>query len=195
MLGFLFNWFVLAGPLNDRSRELGAITLPDLFAFHFRERRPLVRVLSVTVIAVAMWLYVAAQFAAAGKSFSAAFNGVDYRFGVLIGAGIVLVYTVTGGFRAVCWTDFVQGLLMVGTLVVFPLYLLGAELLEMFPVVPLLPNVGLGVALMSYNGTVCWGLNADPELVPDLAVFKRMLVESYERVAEAAEVKTLTPVG
>ncbi len=75
----------------------------------------------------------------------------------------------------------------------FPLYILGAELLEMFPMVPLLDNIGLGVALMSYNGKVCWGFNADPELVPDLDVFARMVGDSYQRVAEAAEVKLLEP--
>jgi sodium/proline symporter len=69
-------------------------------------------------------VYVSAQLAAAGKAFSASIPGVDYRVGVLIGAAIVLVYTVVGGFRAVCWTDFLQALLMVGTLVVFPIYLL-----------------------------------------------------------------------
>ena len=54
-------------------------------------------------------------------------GGVDYRVGVLLGAGIVLLYTVIGGFRAVCWTDFVQALLMVGTLVAFPIYLLATQ--------------------------------------------------------------------
>jgi sodium/proline symporter len=125
LLGFLFNWFVVAGRLNERSRELGAITLPDFLSFHFRERIPVVRILSVVAIFVAMLLYVAAQFASAGKSFHAALPSIDYWAGVLIGAGIVLVYTVSGGFRAVSWTDFAQGILMVGTLVVFPLYLLG----------------------------------------------------------------------
>jgi hypothetical protein len=75
----------------------------------------------------------------------------------------------------------------------FPLYILGAELLDLFPMVPLLPNIGLGVALMSYNGKVCWGFNADPELVPDLDAFTRMVRESYERVAVAADVKLLEP--
>ena len=94
---------------------------------HFRERLPILRVLSVVVISVAMVLYVAAQFAAAGKSFNASFAGMEYWHGVLLGAGIVLIYTVIGGFRAVCWTDFLQALLMVGTLVVFPIYLLARE--------------------------------------------------------------------
>jgi len=124
VLGFLFNWFVIAGRMNDHSRRIRALTLPDFFAFHFRERLPLLRILSVLVIVVAMFLYVAAQFAAAGKAISASFGGIDYRIGVLIGGAVVLVYTVTGGFRAVCWTDFVQAILMVGTLVLFPLYLI-----------------------------------------------------------------------
>ncbi len=127
LLGFIFNWFFVAGRLRDRSAELGALTIPDFFAFSFKERVPLVRTLSVIVILVAMLLYVAAQLAAAGKAFSASFSGVDYKYGVLIGAAIVLVYTVLGGFRAVCWTDFLQALLMVGTLVVFPIYLLATK--------------------------------------------------------------------
>lgn len=124
LLGYLFNWFVIAGRMSDRARQLQAVTLPDFFAFHFRERIPLLRILSVLVILVAMLLYVAAQLAAAGKAFSITFDGLDYSYGVFIGAGIVLLYTVSGGFRAVCWTDFLQALLMVGTLVVFPIYLL-----------------------------------------------------------------------
>ena len=127
LLGFLFNWFVVAGRMSDRARVLNALTLPDFFAFNFKERLPLLRILTVIVILVAMFLYVAAQFAAAGKAFEASFETINYHWGVLIGAGIVLVYTVTGGFRAVCWTDFLQALLMVGTLVMFPLFLLMSE--------------------------------------------------------------------
>lgn len=127
LVGFLFNWFVIAGRLRDRSHELAALTLPDFFAFNFRERIPLLRTLSVIVILVAMLLYVAAQLAAAGKAFAASVGGIGYTGGVLIGAVVVLVYTVMGGFRAVCWTDFLQALLMVGTLVVFPIYLLATH--------------------------------------------------------------------
>jgi sodium/proline symporter len=124
--GFLFNWFVVAGRLRVRAAEVGALTLPDFFAYSFQERVPILRTLSVTVILVAMMLYVAAQFSAAGDAFAAGFPGLRYQAGVLIGAGIVLVYTVLGGFRAACWTDLIQGVIMVGTLVFFPLYLLVA---------------------------------------------------------------------
>lgn len=127
LLGYLFNWFVVAGRMSDRARALNAVTVPDFLAFNFKERLPLIRILSVIVILVAMFLYVAAQFAAAGKAFEASFDAINYEWGVVIGAAIVLIYTVTGGFRAVCWTDFLQALLMVGTLVVFPVYLLLSE--------------------------------------------------------------------
>lgn len=124
LVGFWFNWFVVAKRLCRQSQALGALTVPDYFAFRFGERRPLLRLASVLIILVAMLLYVAAQFAAAGKAFEASFGGLSYQVGVLLGAAIVLAYTVTGGFRAVCWTDFLQALLMVVTLVFFPIYLL-----------------------------------------------------------------------
>jgi WS/DGAT/MGAT family acyltransferase len=50
----------------------------------------------------------------------------------------------------------------------FPLYMLGARMLGMYPTVPLLPGGGLGIALFSYEGKLCWGFNGDYELVPDL---------------------------
>jgi sodium/proline symporter len=125
LLGFAFIWFVMAGRMRDRAGELGALTVPDFFAAHYQERKPILRVLSVVVILTAMLLYVAAQFAAAGKAFNASFpEDIKYQTGVLIGAGIVMVYTISGGFRAVCWTDFLQALLMLVALVFFPIYIL-----------------------------------------------------------------------
>jgi sodium/proline symporter len=124
LLGFAFNWFVLADRMRDASANLGAVTIPDFLSKRFKERIPVIRVMSVIVILAAMLLYCAAQFAAAGKAFDVAFESVSYQGGVLIGAMIVVVYVTLGGFRAACWTDLVQGLLMVGVLAVFPLWLL-----------------------------------------------------------------------
>jgi hypothetical protein len=70
-----------------------------------------------------------------------------------------------------------------------PLHLLGARLLEAFPLVPLLENTGLGVALFSYNGKLCWGFNADYELIPDLRIFVRAVDSSFRELAGAAGVK------
>jgi len=68
----------------------------------------------------------------------------------------------------------------------FPLYLLGAKMLGLFPVVPLLEGTGLAVGLFSYNGVVFWGFNADYGLVPDLAAFRRVLVASFRELQQAA---------
>jgi hypothetical protein len=55
--------------------------------------------------------------------------------------------------------------------------------------VPLLENLGLGIALMSYNGRVCWGFNANPDVVPDLEAFVALVQSSFDRVAAAAGVE------
>ncbi|MBW2241165.1 MAG: wax ester/triacylglycerol synthase family O-acyltransferase [Deltaproteobacteria bacterium] len=73
----------------------------------------------------------------------------------------------------------------------FPLYMLGAKLLEMMPVVPLLAGVGLGIALFSYDGRLTWGINADYGLVPDLPIFTRMVKESFIECADAVGVEVV----
>jgi len=70
----------------------------------------------------------------------------------------------------------------------FPLYMLGARLLESFPQVPLLQGTGLGIALFSYDGKVCWGFNADYGLVPDLEAFRDCITRSFEELSDAAGV-------
>ncbi|MBW2231713.1 MAG: wax ester/triacylglycerol synthase family O-acyltransferase [Deltaproteobacteria bacterium] len=67
-----------------------------------------------------------------------------------------------------------------------PLYLLGAKSLGTYPMVPLLEHTGLGVALMSYDGKLCWGFNADYELIPDLAAFRIAIEASFDRLSRAA---------
>lgn len=70
----------------------------------------------------------------------------------------------------------------------FPLYLQGAKLLSIFPQVPLLGEMGLGIALMSYDGKICWGFNANPDIIPDLADFAGFVRKTIEKVADAAGV-------
>jgi len=71
----------------------------------------------------------------------------------------------------------------------FPLYMQGARLEAIYPQVPLLENLGLGIALMSYNGRICWGFNANPDVVPDLAAFVTLVQRSFDRVAAAAGIE------
>lgn len=70
----------------------------------------------------------------------------------------------------------------------FPLFMLGAEMLSLFPVVPLLDGTGVGIALFSYNGKLCWGFNGDYEIVPDLNALVAAIATSFQRIARAAGV-------
>jgi diacylglycerol O-acyltransferase len=76
----------------------------------------------------------------------------------------------------------------------FPLYMQGRELRDVFPMVPLATNQRLGIALMSYNGAINFGLIGDYDSMPDLEDFARDLAESLQELADAAGV-TLTSVG
>ena len=66
------------------------------------------------------------------------------------------------------------------------LYSVGAPLLGLYPMVPLIPGGGLGVALFSYEGKLCWGFNADYELVPDLRAFVADLGAAFEELRASA---------
>jgi diacylglycerol O-acyltransferase / wax synthase len=76
----------------------------------------------------------------------------------------------------------------------FPLYVAGHELLDVFPMVPLAPNQRLGIALMSYNGAINFGLIGDYDSMSDLEDFAHHLAASLEELAETAGV-TLSSVG
>ena len=68
----------------------------------------------------------------------------------------------------------------------FPLYSGGAELLEVWPFAPLYPSMGLGIAIVSYNGQAYFGLTADPGIVPDVEQFSAMLREAAAECAALA---------
>ena len=69
----------------------------------------------------------------------------------------------------------------------FPVYQLGAELVRTYPVAPLLVEMGLGIGIMSYNGTMSWGVTADPDVVADLPVFMQCLNQAIANVDKAAD--------
>lgn len=117
--GILFSWVFIAKPLRINSERLSAITLPDFFEEWFKDDTRLIRVVSTLAIVFFFTMYVAAQFLGAGKVLNATF-GISHLWGMVIGAVIILFYTIMGGFFAVAWTDMIQGILMVVTLVFLP---------------------------------------------------------------------------
>ncbi len=118
--GFALNWFGVAERLRRRSAESGAVTLTEFLAGDAvgRTRRWFVLAASWIVL-LSLGVYVASQFKAAGTTFAEALD-MEATTAVLVGAGIVLVYTMTGGFWAVSVTDLIQGLVMAVAAVVVP---------------------------------------------------------------------------
>lgn len=122
-LGYLFNWFVIAERLRKTSTDGNLVTLPQYIVQRFGKNSKALLLIPAVIITAAMLGYVAAQMNAAGKAFDAVFN-MPYWLGVLVGAGIILAYTITGGFRAICWTDIIQASFMFIALIVMPFVVL-----------------------------------------------------------------------
>jgi len=120
LLGYALNWFFVAERLRKHSREKKTLTIPDYLETHFTDNTHLIRIISVIIIFACMMAYIAAQFLAIGKTFDAIF-GIPHLASIPIGGTIIIIYTTMGGFRAVAWTDFIQGLIMVVGLVALSL--------------------------------------------------------------------------
>jgi sodium/proline symporter len=120
LLGYVVNLYFLAPRLRREAHRAGALTIPDLLAARFGDPRKVVRSVAVAIIFLSLGGYVAAQMTATGKAMEAIL-GLSYRNGIFAGGLIIVVYTLMGGFRAVSWTDFFQGSIMVLALVFMPL--------------------------------------------------------------------------
>ena len=118
--GIIFYWFFIARALREETERLEAITLPTFLAAKFEKGQPAIRVLATFIIIFFFIFYLSAQFNGAGKILNVTF-GLDQTTGMIIGAVVIIFYTMMGGFFAVAWTDMVQGIIMIGTLVVLPL--------------------------------------------------------------------------
>jgi len=118
--GITFSWFVIAKRLRIATEKYDVLTLPELFAKRFKDPRGNIRILASLIITFFFTFYVAAQFSGAGKVLNVTFGITQFQ-GMLLGGVIIIFYTLMGGFLAVAWTDLVQGIIMIGTLVILPL--------------------------------------------------------------------------
>lgn len=119
ILAELLLFLYYAKRLRRFSEHHDCITLPDFFAARFDDKNGRLRATLAVVIIIFMMSYVSAQFVGGGKAFAASFN-IDMTLGIFITAGIVLLYTVLGGFLAVSLTDMFQAFFMILALVALP---------------------------------------------------------------------------
>ena len=121
VLGVALAWVVVALPFKEYTDRYDSITVPDYLESRFRDTHHIIRLLSFVIILTMVTAYTAAQLTALGKGFSFFPLGLTYNQGVLIGAAVVFFYTTVGGFKAVAYSDLLQGVLMFAGLLVLPI--------------------------------------------------------------------------
>lgn len=118
--GIIVSWLWLARDFRRERDKYDALTLPDYFATKYADQNRFIRWFSSLVIIFFFVLYVAAQFSGGGKTLNITF-GIPVTTGIIISAVIVILYAIAGGFFSVVWTDVLQAVLMIVTLVVTPI--------------------------------------------------------------------------
>ena len=116
-VGTYLNWLIVAKRIRRYSANLGAITVPDFFSRRYRDEKHVLSCIAAIVILVFFIPYTASGFKAVGTLFNSLFN-VDYHVAMIIGAVVIIGYTVLGGFLAVSTTDLIQSIFMSIALVV-----------------------------------------------------------------------------
>ncbi len=126
-LGTAANWIFVARRLRKFSQAANdSITVPQYLSNRFLAKSPALQIICALVFLVFFTVYVASSFVAGQKVFIQVVPALANKpeLALLIFAAIIIVYTFFGGFKAVCWTDFFQGLMMLVALLAVPIVLL-----------------------------------------------------------------------
>ncbi|MBQ3034111.1 MAG: sodium/proline symporter PutP [Deferribacterales bacterium] len=164
ILGTFLNWIFIAARLRLYTAATGALTMSSFFDKRFKDPTNLLRIISSIVTLLFFTVYAASGLVGMGKLFETMFN-MNYVLAVLIGTGIMVFYTLLGGFMAVCWTDLLQGLLMVFAIVILPFLVynhiepgaLAAAFEAKGTTFNLMPEGSLVVALLAILSSAAWG--------------------------------------
>lgn len=115
VLGAYGNWYIVAPRLRAYSEKLDAVTLPTYLSNRFDDSSKVLKTISAVVILIFFTLYVASGLKGGTLLFAHSF-GASEQTGLLVTTIVVVSYTFLGGYIAVCWTDLIQGLLMLAAL-------------------------------------------------------------------------------
>lgn len=115
-VGTYLNWLITAKRLRNYSAHMGAITIPDFFSRRFRDEKRVLSCIAAAIILIFFIPYTASGFKAIGTLFNSLF-GVNYHGAMIVGAIVVIGYTVLGGFLAVSTTDLIQSIVMTFALI------------------------------------------------------------------------------
>jgi sodium/proline symporter len=192
--GIIISWLIVAYPLRKATGKYNALTLPQLFENKFNDLGGKIRLVASLIITFFFTFYVAAQFSGAGKVLNVTF-GISEFNGMIIGAVIIVFYTLMGGFLAVAWTDLIQGIIMIGTLVILPLAgfieLSGSDSTSVINWSTLYGGKTGSAAFAAAVGGLSWGLGymGQPHLVA-----RYMAIDDAENIAASRRIAYLWAV-
>jgi sodium/proline symporter len=164
VIGAYLNWQFVARRLRvytEVARD--SLTIPDYLENRFLDRSHLLRLVSAVVILLFFTFYVSAGLVAGGLLFEKSF-GLDYAVALWIGAAVIVSYTFLGGFLAVSWTDFFQGIMMFVAIILVPVVAavelggFGAATARVAEAQPGFNDVFHGTTLFGIISLMAWGL-------------------------------------
>ncbi|MDO5067099.1 MAG: sodium/proline symporter PutP [Propionibacteriaceae bacterium] len=164
-IGAWLNWKYTAPRLRTYTEVAGnSLTIPTFLGRRLRDGSRLIQITAGTITLVFFTFYVSSGMVAGGEFFKASF-GMNYQVGMLLVAGITVLYTLVGGFLAVAYTDVVQGLMMVTALVAVPV----AGVIHLGGFGPLIETIteldpgtwalwGASTSVLGVISSMAWGL-------------------------------------
>ncbi len=125
-IGYTISWLVEAPRLRRFSVvSKDSITIPQYLTNRFLSKSKALQIICAAVFLIAYTIYTASSVKACGTLFNKV-TGIDATVAMYIAAVVIIAYTFLGGFSAVCWTDFFQGLLIIGAMLLAPVFAMGA---------------------------------------------------------------------
>ncbi|QKS72435.1 sodium/proline symporter PutP [Paenalkalicoccus suaedae] len=162
-VGAIVNWMFVAGRLRSYTYIAGdSITLPDFFENRFKDTSKSLRIVSALLILIFFTFYTSSGLVGGAVLFESSF-GLDQQTALWVGAIVIISYTFLGGFLAVSWTDFVQGILMFLALIIIPIVAIielggpGATIDQISAIDPQNLSLG-GVGAIGIISLIGWGL-------------------------------------
>ena len=121
-IGTIANWILVARRLRCFSEAANdSITMPQYLSNRFATQNHTLQILCAVIFLASFTVYVASAFVAGATVFTTIFPKLSNQLAMIIFAAIIIVYTFLGGYKAVCWTDFFQGLLMLIAVLAVPI--------------------------------------------------------------------------
>ena len=196
IIGTWANWRFIATRLRKYTEIANdSLTVPDYFQNRFRDNSQVLRIISAVFILIFFLIYTSSGFVAGGKLFNTVF-GIPYTWAMLLGAFVVVFYTFLGGFMAVCWTDFVQGVMMFFAILAVPItasFMMGGPATtaaalstlssEMFN--PFTTPDGKPLSLIAIISLLAWGLGYFGQ--PHILV-RFMAIRSSSQIKQATNI-------